>query len=148
MGKLLALRDKAVATLDKLSWLAPLLLRITLGVVFMGTGWGKLHSLDKVTDFFTELHLPAPHFQAILVACTEFFGGIAILVGVLTRLAAIPLAITMIVAILTAKREQLDGFTALVGFEEWSYLVMYLALIVLGPGKLSIDHLLARRVRR
>jgi putative oxidoreductase len=148
MQKLLVHRDKAVEKLNAVSWLGPALLRLTLGVVFMGTGWGKLHSLDKVTDFFTELHLPAPHFQAVLVASTEFFGGLCILIGLVTRLAAIPLAITMIVAILTAKRDDIDGLQTLLGFEEWSYLVMYLSLIVLGPGKLSVDHLLARRLSR
>jgi putative oxidoreductase len=147
MKRLQAIAQKVLDKLSKVSWLAPALLRLTLGVVFIGTGWGKLHSLDKVTDFFTDLHLPAPHFQAVLVASTEFFCGILILIGLLTRLAAIPLAITMIVAILTAKREQLDGFSALLGFEEWSYLVMYLALIFAGPGKLSLDHLLSRRLR-
>jgi putative oxidoreductase len=147
MKRLQAIAQKVLNKLSKVSWLAPALLRLTLGVVFIGTGWGKLHSLDKVTDFFTDLHLPAPHFQAVLVASTEFFCGILILIGLLTRLAAIPLAITMIVAILTAKREQLDGFSALLGFEEWSYLVMYLALIFAGPGKLSLDHLLSRRLR-
>jgi putative oxidoreductase len=92
-----------------------------------------------------ELGLPAAHFQAVLVASTEFFGGLAILLGVATRLAAIPLMITMIVAILTAKRAEIDGLQSLLGFEEFSYLAMYLWLIVAGPGKLSIDHLIARR---
>jgi putative oxidoreductase len=144
MRNLLALRDKALDKLNKAAWLGPALIRLTLGVVFIGTGWGKLHSLDKVTDFFTELHLPAPHFQAVLVASTELFGGAAILLGLLTRLAAIPLAVTMIVAIATAKRGDIDGLPSLLGFEEWSYLAMYVLLIVGGPGKLSLDHLLAR----
>lgn len=148
MQNLLALRDKAIDKLNKAAWLGPLLLRVTLGVVFMGTGWGKLHSLDKVTDFFTELHLPAPHFQAVLVASTELFGGLAILLGLFTRAAAIPLAITMVVAILTAKRGDIDGLSSLLGFEEWSYLVMYVALVVIGPGKASIDHFLARRLKK
>src|SRR6516162_4494082 len=103
----IARRLRGLAT--RLSWLPPALVRVTLGVVFMGTGWGKLHSLDKVTDFFMQLGLPAAHFQAVLVASTEFFGGLAILLGVATRLAAIPLMITMIVAIATAKRSEIDG---------------------------------------
>lgn len=148
MRNLLALRETLIDKLNKASWLGPALIRVTLGVVFMGTGWGKLHSLDNVTSFFTDLHLPAPHFQAILVSSTEFFGGLAILLGLFTRLAAIPLAITMVVAILTAKRGDIDGVQTLLGFEEWSYLVMYVALVVVGPGKLSLDHLLARRLKK
>jgi putative oxidoreductase len=147
-NQLKARYERVLAMLGKAGWLGPALVRITLGVVFMGTGWGKLHSLDKVTDFFMQLGLPAAHFQAALVASTEFFGGLAILLGVATRLAAFPLMITMIVAIATAKRSEIDGIQSLLGFEEFSYLAMYLWLIVAGPGKLSIDHLLARRFAR
>jgi putative oxidoreductase len=137
--------ERVLEMVNKVGWLGPALVRVTLGVVFMGTGWGKLHSLDKVTDFFTQLGLPAPHFQAVLVASTELFGGLAILLGMATRLAALPLMITMIVAIATAKRSEIDGLQSLLGFEEFSYLAMYLWLIVAGPGKLSLDHWIARR---
>jgi putative oxidoreductase len=54
--------------------------------------------------------------------------------------------ITMIVAIVTAKRSEIDGVSSLLGFEEFSYLAMYLWLIVAGPGKLSIDYLIKRRL--
>jgi len=62
----IARRLRGLAT--RLSWFPPALTRLTLGVVFMGTGWGKLHSLDKVTEFFAQLHIPAPFFNAALVA--------------------------------------------------------------------------------
>jgi putative oxidoreductase len=145
IGSLKAHYERAIDKLNQASWLGPALVRITIGVVFATTGWGKLHSLDDVTQFFTELQLPAPHFQAVLVASTEFIGGLALIVGVATRLAAFPLLITMVVAILTAKRSQIDGVASVLGFEEFSYLAMFLWLIVAGPGKLSIDHLIARR---
>ena len=54
------------------AWLSPALARLTVGVVFFQSGWGKLHSLDKVTDFFTELGIPAPYFQARLASSAEF----------------------------------------------------------------------------
>jgi putative oxidoreductase len=129
---------------DQLSFLGPALARLTVGVVFIGTGWGKLHSLPQVTEFFASLHIPAPAFQARLAASTEFFGGILVLVGLGTRLASLPLAFTMVVAILTAKRADIDGVSALLGFEEWSYLVMFLWLALAGAGALSLDALLAR----
>jgi putative oxidoreductase len=50
----------------------------------------------------------------------------------------------MVVAILTAKRADIDGVSALLGLEEWSYLVMFLWLAVAGAGALSLDALLAR----
>jgi len=129
---------------DRISFMGPTLARITVGVVFMGTGWGKLHSLSNVTDFFTSLHIPAPWFQARLVAGTEFFGGLLVLLGLGTRLISIPLAITMVVAIATAKSDDLTGVQALLGFEEWSYLVLFTWLALAGAGPLSLDAFLKR----
>jgi putative oxidoreductase len=127
--------------------LAPLLLRLTVGVVFVGTGWGKLHSLGDVTEFFTGLGIPFPGVNARIVAFTELAGGLLVLLGLGTRLAALPLAFTMVIAIVTAKRDAIDGLTALVGFEEWSYLVMFLVLALVGPGAWSLDALWTRRWR-
>ena len=132
---------------DRASFMGPTLARLTVGLVFIGTGWGKLHSIPDVTSFFTDLHIPAPGFHARLVAGTEFFGGLLVLLGLGTRLVSLPLAFTMVVAILTAKRPSIDGLTTLVGFEEWSYLVMFLWIALAGPGPLSLDALI-RRVRR
>jgi putative oxidoreductase len=58
----------------------------------------------------------------------------------------VPLVVTMLVAILTAKRADIDGVATLLGFEEWSYLVLFLWLAVAGPGPLSLDRLLASRL--
>jgi putative oxidoreductase len=129
---------------DKATFLGPTLARLTVGLVFIGTGWGKLHTLPDVTEFFASLHIPAPGFNARLAASTEFFGGILVLLGLGTRLASLPLAFTMVVAILTAKRGDIHGLTDLVGFEEWSYLVLFLWLAVAGAGPLSLDRLIAR----
>jgi putative oxidoreductase len=126
----------------------PLLARLTVGLVFIGTGWGKLHSLPDVTEFFVKLHIPAPGLNARVVACTEFFGGVLVLLGLFTRWASLPLAFTMIIAILTARRDDIDGLTTLLGFEEWGYLVMLLWLAVAGGGPLSLDRLLGPPVRR
>jgi putative oxidoreductase len=128
---------------DKLAFVGPTLARLTVGLVFIGTGWGKLHSLSDVTEFFTTLHIPAPAFNARLTAATEFFGGLAVLLGLGTRLVPLPLAFTMVVAIATAKRGDVTGLTSLVGFEEWSYLVLFLWLALAGAGPLSLDHLIS-----
>jgi putative oxidoreductase len=136
--------DRLRRTADRISFLGPTLARLTVGLVFMGTGWGKLHSLSDVTDFFTSLHIPAPGFNARLTAATEFFGGLAILLGLGTRLVALPLGFTMVIAILTAKRGDITGFTALVGFEEWSYLVFFIWLALAGAGPVSLDGLIGK----
>jgi putative oxidoreductase len=140
---------RARALADKIAFVGPTLARLTVGLVFIGTGWGKLHSLGDVTDFFASLHIPAPGFNARLAAGTEFFGGILVLVGLATRFASLPLAFTMVVAILTAKRADITGLTALVGFEEWSYLVFFIWLALAGAGPISLDRLVSRlRARR
>jgi putative oxidoreductase len=144
-------RTRLLALADRLSFLGPTLARLTLGVVFIGTGWGKLHGLDKVTDFFTELGIPAPGFNAVLASSAELICGALLLVGLLSRLASIPLIVTMIVAILTAKHADLHGLGDLLGFEEWTYIVLAAWIAVAGPGPFSLDHLLqgilARRSR-
>jgi putative oxidoreductase len=142
------LRDRVRALAGKLAFLGPTLARLAVGVVFLQTGWGKLHDLEKVRNFFTTLHIPAPGFQATLVACTEFVGGLMVLVGLGTRVAAAPLAFTMVVAILTAKRGDIGGFSDLVGFAEFSYLAMFVWLAVAGPGPISLDNLIDRLLSR
>jgi putative oxidoreductase len=142
------LLDKLLRIANQISWLGPLLVRIVVGVTFMGTGWGKLHGLDKITDYFTELHIPMPHFNAVLVANTEFFGGLFILIGLATRLVALPMAFTMVIAIITAKLPDAKGAMDVLGFEEMSYLVMFLWLALAGPGKASADHFVWRAMHK
>jgi putative oxidoreductase len=139
------LRERLLGITRRLAFLGPALARLTVGLVFVGTGWGKLHTLDQVTSYFADLHIPAPAFQARLAAATEFFGGLSMLAGLGVRFTGLPLSITMIVAILTAKRAEIDGLTSLVGFEEWSYLVFFIWIILAGAGPLSLDHLIAKR---
>jgi putative oxidoreductase len=149
MGSLvLKARELTGKITDRLGFLAPLLIRLTVGLVFIGTGWGKLHSLDDVTDFFTRLHIPFPALNARVVATTEFVGGSLLIAGLGARLVALPMAFTMVIAILTDKLDKIDGITTLVGFEEWSYLVMFLVIALTGPGALSLDALLMRRLAR
>jgi NADH dehydrogenase len=131
---------------DGLGWLPPLIARLAVGITFALTGWGKLHNLGKVTEFFTSLGIPLPGANAALIGCVEFFGGLALIFGVLTRLACIPLLVSMVVAVLTAKRDQL-GFVSLFGFEELTYAVVFTWLLVAGPGAASIDHIVMAQAR-
>ncbi len=142
------IRERVHAIAQRLQFIGPTLARLTVGLVFIGTGWGKLHTLPDVTEYFASLHIPAPGLNARVAASTEFFGGILVLLGLGTRLAALPMAFTMVIAILTAKRPEIDGLTTLVGFEEWSYLVLFLWLAVAGAGPLSLDRLIAPRLER
>jgi putative oxidoreductase len=146
MGRIESLREKALEILGKLRALAPLLGRLAVGLVFMSTGWGKVHNIEKVTSFFTSLHIPAPHFQAILVGYSELLCGTALVIGLLSRLATIPLMVSMVVAILTAKLPDLHGLFDLVGFDEFTYLMVLAMVAILGPGALSLDAILVKRL--
>lgn len=140
------LRKTALALLDKQKPLALLLGRLGVGLVFLSTGWGKVHNVEKVTQFFTELGIPAPGFHAVLVGWSELLCGGALVLGLLTRLATIPLIVSMIVAILTAKRADIHGFFDLVAFEEFTYLVLLVMIAILGPGNWAVDRYLAKRL--
>ena len=86
-----------------LDFTAPLLIRIYLAPIFILAGWGKLSDLDRTANYFGEyLGLPLPDLMAFLAGTTEFFGGIAILIGLATRWFSIPLMVTMVVAATTA----------------------------------------------
>jgi putative oxidoreductase len=128
----------------QLEWLPPLLARITIGSVFIQSGWGKLHHLDKVIGFFTQLGIPAPQIQAPFVASVEFGCGTAVFLGLLTRLTALPLVGVMVVAIATAKWAQLEGFVNLFGLEEFMLIVLLFWLHIEGPGTVSLDQVLLK----
>ena len=139
-------RSKALAVLERIGFLAPLLGRFAVGLLFVSTGWGKVHDLNKVTQFFVSLHIPAPGLNAVVVAYSELICGTLLVIGLFTRLATIPLIISMIVAILTAKLGDIHGLFDLVGADEFTYLCVLIMLALIGPGKVSLDRLLVQKL--
>jgi putative oxidoreductase len=131
---------------SRLQWLPPTVARLTIAGVFVQTGWGKLHNLPKVIGFFTELGIPAPQLQAPLVAAVEFVCGLLLLVGLFTRVASLPLIVSMTVAILTARRGDIHSYSDLFGMEEYLYIVVLLWLGAYGAGPISLDAVFARRM--
>jgi putative oxidoreductase len=131
-----------------LQWLAPLFARIVVGWVFLLSGWGKLHNLPAVTQNFIGWGIPFPHLLTPFVSGVEFFGGLFLLLGILTRISAGALGITMIVAIVSAKWGDVDSLETLLGFDETEYLALFLWLAIAGAGRLSLDYLLERRAMR
>jgi putative oxidoreductase len=128
-----------------LAWLAPLFARLVTGWVFLWTGWGKLTHLPLVTDNFASWGIPAPQLLAPFVSGVEFFGGILLLAGLLTRITASALGVVMIVAVLSVQWPDVDSLLTLLGLEEIMYLALFLWLAIAGGGRLSLDHLLERR---
>ena len=129
--------------LSKIAWLPPLLVRLSVGFVFFQSGNGKLHNLDRTTGFFQSLGIPFPSLNAVLAASTECFGGLLLMLGLLTRLVSIPLAFVMAVAIATAKWADVATVGDFLGLSELAYLLIFLWLATAGPGIASLDHLIA-----
>jgi putative oxidoreductase len=144
--RLSRLRRLVLRVSAALRWLPPTVARLTLGWVFVESGWGKLHNLEKVVGFFTELGIPAPQIQAPLAAATELLCGLLLLFGLATRLASLPLMVVMIVAILTARRSELAGLSELFGFIEFLYIALLLWLAAFGAGPISLDRIFARKL--
>jgi putative oxidoreductase len=137
---------RALAALDRLRWLAPLVGRLGVGLLFLSTGWGKVHSIPKVTAFFESLGIPLPGFNAVLVGYSELIGGMLLVLGLATRLATVPLIVSMVVAILTAKLGDLHNVFDLVSFDEFTYLVVLVMILIIGPGDVSLDRFVLRRL--
>lgn len=135
-------------TAGHMEWLAPLFARIVVGWVFLWSGWGKLNNLPAITDNFVSWGIPFPHILTPFVSGVEFFGGIFLLLGLLTRISAGALGVTMIVAIKSAKWDQVDSLETLLGFDETEYLAIFLWLAIAGAGSVSLDWLLKRRIVR
>jgi putative oxidoreductase len=87
-----------------------LFVRLYWGWQISQNGWGKLHNLPRVTEFFASLGLPAPGPTATFVATFEFIGGILLAIGLLSRVAALGFVIDMTMAYITADREALLSF--------------------------------------
>lgn len=127
---------------------SPLLLIIRLfwGYQFALTGLGKFLHFDKTTEFFQSLGIPFPAFNVALAGSAELIGGVLLFLGLYSRLAALPLIITMCMAYVTASHDALmtlfTKFDPDPFFSQTPFLFLSAALLVFcfGPGKISLDH--------
>ena len=119
------------------------LLRIAVGTIFMLHGKQKLFGMGfaGVSGAFSHMGVPLPGVMGPFVGLLEFFGGIALILGLLTRVFALGFAIDMLVAILLVK---LKG-----GFSQYEFefllCVSSAALLLMGAGEFSVDAMLGRR---
>jgi putative oxidoreductase len=146
MIRFLTFPDKLLATRADLGLLA---LRIALGVVFIYHGGTKLfvRGIDGTAAGFEKLGIPLPELNAVLATAAELGGGIAVLIGLATRWASIPLAFTMMVAFITAKNWRVFANYKDGGFEYVFVLFMIcLTLLFAGAGRYSVDHQLIKKL--
>ena len=116
---------------------APVFLRLVLGIVFIAHGYPKLFKdFAGTVGWFDSAGIKPAKFWVLVVGIVEFFGGIALIVGFATQLAALLIAINMLGAIFLVKRKM--GLVN--GYEfDLALLAMALSLVFLGAGFFAID---------
>lgn len=132
---------------SKLSDIPLLAIRLVLAYGFYVPAKNKWEDIGAIGDWFETLGLPAPHAQAYLVAGTEAIGVVLLILGLGTRFIALPLIVTMLVAIKTVHWG--NGFNASDnGYEiPLYYIIMLLSLFVFGGGKIGLDFLIKKRLK-
>ena len=123
-----------------------LLLRIYFFWQLFQTGQGKLAHIGKISDYFASLGIPLPTLNAYMAGATETFGSVLLIIGLASRLTAIPITVVMAVAYLTADLEAVTGIFSdpdkFVKADPFPFLISALIVLVFGPGKFSIDALI------
>ncbi|HMQ07367.1 MAG TPA: DoxX family protein [Saprospiraceae bacterium] len=121
-----------------------IIIRLIVGTVFLSEGVQKfLFPAIRGAGRFETIGLPSPEFLGSFVGTFEILCGVLILLGLLTRLASIPLIIIMIVAIATTKTEVLatQGFWEMMhgSRTDWSMMLGSIFLLIKGGGRWSVD---------
>lgn len=147
IGNLYARAARVLGSLE-----SPLLFAIRLywGWQFTQDGWGKLTHLSRVTDFFTSLNLPAPGATAFFVASVELVGGVLFTAGIASRLVSLVLFVNMTMAYLSVPDDRANfshifsNPSDFYGATPYTYWFAALLILILGPGRIAVDTLLAR----
>lgn len=119
--------------------LAILVGRILLSIMFIVAGYGKLTAIGGTAGWFASLGLPAPTALTVVVGLVELIGGLAVLVGYQTRIAALVLAAFTIGATLIAHTNLSDQVQQLFFLKNLAITGGFLALAASGAGALSVD---------
>jgi putative oxidoreductase len=128
---------------------SPLLLFVRLywGWQLAQSGWGKLHHLPNVTEFFASLGLPRPAQMAVFIACVEFFGGIFLALGLFSRITSLVLTVNLTMAYVLGDREALLSFFSdpdkFIAAAPFAFLIVSLIVLIFGAGRISVDMVLA-----
>ncbi len=142
------MRTLSLSPMARLAGFAPLVVRVIVGVIMAAHGWQKLQGgPENFGGVLSQLGVPLPVFMGYVVTFVELIGGILLVLGLLSRLAALLLTINLAVAILLVKVNigllspppDVGG----VGMElDLALIAGFLVILLAGPGKLSLDHTL------
>jgi putative oxidoreductase len=151
MAHILRFYRRITSALSPLQSVMLLAVRLYWGFQFAQTGWGKLHNLAKITAFFASLNIPFPSFTAPFISTLELFGGVLLMLGLLSRPFALLLACNMFVAYWTADREALSAVFSDPGkfyaADPYTFLFASLMVLIFGAGLFAVDTLVARRLK-
>src|SRR5258707_15765385 len=124
-----------------------LFVRLYWGWQLAQSGWGKLHHLSNVGEYFGTLGLPMPAQMAAFIACVEFFGGIFLALGLASRITALVLTANLTMAYVIGDREALLSFFSdpdkFVAAAPFAFLVVSLIVLIFGAGKIAADTAIA-----
>ncbi len=120
-----------------------LFVRLYWGWQLAQNGWGKLHHLSNVAEYFGTLGLAMPAQMAVFISCVELFGGIFLFLGLLSRITGLVLTVNLIMAYVIGDREALLSFFSdpdkFIAAAPFVFLIVSLIVLIFGPGKISVD---------
>jgi putative oxidoreductase len=120
-----------------------LFVRLYWGWQLAQSGWGKLHHLSNVGEYFGTLGLPMPAQMAVFIACVEFFGGIFLALGLASRITALVLTVNLTMAYVIGDREALLSFFSdpdkFIAAAPFAFLLVAVIVLIFGSGKISAD---------
>jgi putative oxidoreductase len=126
-----------------------LALRILFGYAIFRAGWNKLMDPDMFAGRFDAMGIPAPYANVLIAGFIEAAGGLLIMAGLFTRIAASALIVVMLVAVITAHRadmaELFSNPFVVATSAPIPFLAMFLVFATVGPGRLSLDHRMSKK---
>jgi putative oxidoreductase len=146
--------DWIACKLDLLQPVFLLLLRLYIGYEAAVAGWAHLNNVDKTADFFASLGIPMPRLNVYVAGSTELIGGILLALGAASRLVAMPFSFNFLIAILSVNladpkyrellKHILSNQDVVLKDDAFPFLFVGVMIIIFGPGRFSVDHLLIR----
>jgi putative oxidoreductase len=149
--------ESALATLRAAEWIPITAVRVLIGIFFCISGGNKLlvpARFSMMEQTLAQAHIPFAHANAIFVSLVELAFGAGLVVGLLTPLCALVLAVDMIVAVVTNRIHSIQASGVLAWLDDFLYLpeVLYVMILVWlifsGPGRYSLDGLIVRWANR
>lgn len=126
--------------------IAPLLMRLFFGYFWLQTGYYKLLNVTSFQERFVDWGIPFPELSAYLSGLTDFVGGACLILGLGTRLVALPMAFNMIVAISLVVIKNVGNLNEFSELDEALYILIFFWFFMNGAGKYSLDYLFKRKV--